>query len=379
MSSVSRRKTLLWLGFSAALLPAAGCGGESARTQEPTESTRQRASPAIRVQVAPVRKGQLDVQSRATGVSRAFQRATVSAEVGGRLVERTTEAGDRVQTGTPLLQIDQRRPGLARDEARAGLRSRETDLAEAKRELARGQDLARQEALSESELDRLSSQRDRAIAALALARAGAARAEQDFADTTVRAPFAGTVERIDADVGDYIQPGTPVAVVIDLSRVRVQTGVTATEAARLREEMPVTLIFDAGDGRARAGTIRSVGRLADTRTGTYPVEIWLDNDDGTIRDGMMASIGFTTDKTLSFPLVPRAALARNGSGVIVYVVEGEGEIRRAAMREVRLGRSDQTHIEIIGGVKPGEIVITDGHFAIENGAPIVMDRAGTGS
>jgi membrane fusion protein (multidrug efflux system) len=379
MFSVLRRRGALCLGVGAALALASGCGGDSSARKEPAAGASEHSRPAVRVQIAQVRTGQLDVQPRTTGLSRAFRRATVSAEVGGRVVERAAEPGDHVRTGTPLLVLDSRRPGLTRDEARAGLRSRETDLAEAERELKRGQDLARQHALSESEFDRLGSQRDRAIAAVALSRAHVARAEQDFADATVRAPFAGSVEQVNADVGDYIQPGTPVAVVIDLSRVRVQTGVTATEAARLHEKMPVTLVFDAGDGRARAGIIRSIGRLADARTGTYPVEIWLDNEDGAIRDGMMASIEFADDEGASVPLVPRAALARNRRGVVVYVVEGDGEIRRAVMREVQLGRSDQAHIEVLDGLQPGETVITDGQFAIENGAPVVIDRAATGA
>lgn len=357
---------------------ASACGG-TGTADEPAEQPAALAhAAAIRVQAMPATTGTLHSRPHATGMSRSFRRATVSAETGGRVIERRAEAGDEVEAGDPILVLDQLRPTLARDEARAGVITAETDLAEAERDLKRGDDLAAQKAISDSELDRYRSRRDRARAGLAIAQARAARAEQDLLDATIRAPFNGTVERVDADVGDLVNPGTPVAVVVDLARVRVRAGVTANEAARLHAGQPASLIFDAGDGRERRGRVRSVGRLADARSGTYSVEIWLENSDRAIRDGMTARVEFDTDADRPVLLIPRAALARSGSGVVAFVVEGEGTIRHARRRAIRLGRSDDEHIEVTGGLDAGELVITDGHFALDDGAPITLDRAAEG-
>lgn len=332
----------------------------------------------MRVQAQLVTRGALDSRPRATGMSRAFRRATVAAEVGGRVVERRAEAGDTVRMGDPILVLDPQRPTLARDEAAAAVLVATTDFAEAERDLARGEDLARQKAISDSELDSYRARRDRANANLTMARARAERATQDLRDATIGAPFDGTVERVQADVGDLVAAGMPAAVVVDLSRVRVHAGVTATEAARIRPGQEVKMIFDAGDGRVRNGRVRSVGRLADERSGTYSVEIWLDNEDATIRDGMTARVEFDSTGYDQSLLVPRAALARSRNGAVVFVVEGSGDIRRASRRAVRLGRSDDTHIEILGGVEAGELVVTDGHFALDHDAPLILDNSTEG-
>ena len=372
MFSVCQKK--LFILCFIPFLPLAACGEK--RPEESTKTiaddTTQQA--AVRVLVAEAKRDKLEVRPSATGLTRAFQRAQVAAEVSGRVLQRAAEPGASVRAGDPLLKLDPTRTELALREAEAGVVSRQTDLDEATRSARRGEDLSAEKAISDSELDRLRSRRDRAAAALSLAEVHLARALQDLADTTVRAPFDGIVESIDADPGDFLRAGTPVAMVVDLARVRVHAGVTASEASRLAVGDPVQIVFDAGSGRPFEALVQSIGQVANPRTGNFSVEVWMPNADRSIRDGITATLAFNPSTESDGPLVPRAALARSPRGAVVFVVEGAGEIQRATRRMVRLGRSDQDKVEILDGVQAGEMVVTDGHFALNDGSPVLIDR-----
>ena len=372
MFSVSRKKGRLLYASGALFIAACGASSSDLATRTPADEGAAQA--AVRVRVARATAAGLDAKPQASGLTRAFQRAAVAAEVSGRVLRRTAEPGDRVLAGAPLLELDQTRVQLAQREAEAGLISRQTDLAEATRDAKRGDELASQQAISDSERERLHARRDRATAALRLAEVHLARAQQNLRDTIVRAPFDGIVESVDVDPGEFIPAGTPVALIVNLDRVRLRAGLTANEANRLRVGDPVQVVFDAGSGRARSGSVQSIGQVANPRTGTFAVEIWLPNPDLSIRDGMTATIEFNPTVQINLPLIPRSALARSGSGAVVFVVQGDGDIQRASQRAVRLGRSDDAQIEVLQGVEADELVVIDGHFALQDGSPVLLDQ-----
>jgi RND family efflux transporter MFP subunit len=372
MFSVSRKKALLFYASVALLLSACGASHSDLSTRAPADKGAAQA--AVRVRVARATAASLDAKPQASGLTRAFQRAAVAAEVSGRVLRRSAEPGDRVLAGAPLLELDQTRMQLAQREAEAGLLSRQTDLAEATRDADRGDELASQQAISDSERDRLHARRDRATAALRLAEVQLARAQQNLRDTIVRAPFDGIVESVDVDPGEFIPAGAPVALIVNLERVRLRAGLTANEANRLRVGDPVQVVFDAGSGRARSGAVQSIGQVANPGTGTFAVEIWLPNPDLSLRDGMTATIEFNPTVQTNLPLIPRSALARSGSGAVVFVVQGDGEIQKASRRSVRLGRSDDARIEVLQGIEAEELVVIDGHFALQDGSPVLLDQ-----
>ena len=372
MSSVSRTRSCL--AGALAVLSLTSCGSESPVLAPETTQNNPPHRAAVRVLVAKAENGVLESRPLATGLTRAFHRAQVAAEVSGRILRRAAEPGASVLVGAPLVVLDPTRAQLALDEARARLMSRQTDLDEATRDAQRGEKLASEKAISDSELDRLDSRRDRTAAALSLSKVQLARAIRNLEDTTVRAPFDGIVESIDVDAGEFIRAGTPVGMVIDLARIRVHAGVTANEARRLAPGDPLQIVFDAGNGRPHEGTIQSIGQVAHERNGTFAVEIWLPNPNREIRDGMTATIAFKPSAQSDGPLIPRAALARSSNGAVVFVVEGTGAIQTAAQRRVRLGRSDDESIEVLEGVQAGEMVVIDGHFALNDQSPVLVDR-----
>ena len=190
-----------------------------AREEAPAEAAD--AAPAViertaqRIRVGEARHAAVGGLSGVAGITSAFRTASVAAEVSARVVERHVEPGEEVAEGDPLVTLDDTHLAIAVAEAQATLEAREIDVAEATRELARGDELAGKGVISEGRHDDLRFAGERARTSRDLASAALRRARRTFADTVVRAPFSGTVERIDAQVGDYLAPGVPVATVAE--------------------------------------------------------------------------------------------------------------------------------------------------------------------
>jgi len=376
------RSRIVWSTGLGLLVAAAGAAmlvgdrGQSRAETAPTvaDATSVAAAPSrppLRVRAVTVRRGTIERGGAVDGVVNAFRKSTVSAEAAGRVLTREVEPGDTVAAGAPLLTLDATRLALAVKEARANVAAREVDVAEAHQELERGEQLARGNTISESRMDSLRFDVDRAKTQLELARVNLATAQRALDDASIEAPFDGSVEDMMADVGDYLSPGAPIAVLVDLSRARVRAGVTAAEARSLEEDVDVTVVFEDLGASEMRGTIRSVGRLADPATGTYTVEIWVDDPAGDLRDGMVASVLLPQATRDPQPVVPRAALIRRQGLISLFVIE-DGI---AHARNVRVGRSKSELVEILEGVEVGDSVVVDGLFALRDGAPVSVEAA----
>ena len=367
----------LWMLAALALFGSSlGCGDSGAESGGARELALLAAPETLlRVRTEYVRRARLSDLDRVTGTVRAYHRADLTAETTGRVEARLVEAGAAVEPGTPILELESSRQELELRRAVASVEAAETVLAYAERELARGERLIVESVLSEQRRDELRHDVDRARDELALTRVARDVARRDLEDTRIRAPFAGRVDSIAVDVGDYVVPGTPVATLVDLSRVRIFAGVTAGEATRLSPGSSARVRFAALGGRSFDATLVSVGRVANASDGTYPIELWLEDAEGVMRDGLVARIELPDPNQEEVLLAPRAALLRRDGRSEAFVVQtGKGR-SVARSREVRTGRNDGQWIEILAGLEDGDEVVVDGQFALEDGSRVVVDGA----
>jgi membrane fusion protein (multidrug efflux system) len=327
----------------------------------------------LRVRVESVRLGRLPARGRVTGTVRAFHRATITAEAPGRVVARAVEAGAKVAEGGAILELDGSRFALELERAEASLAAARTVLRQSKSDFARGELLISQNALSTQQYDDLRHAVERARDEVALAVVARDTAKRNLEDTRIRAPFAGTVDSLEVNVGDYVAPGTPVATLVDLSRVRIYAGVTAREAARLQTGTTARVSFADLGGAILEATLESVGRVADPSDGTFGIELWMDDTDGRMRDGLVAQIELPDADSTPRLLARRAALLRRDGHTEVFVAVEESGATVARTRRLRTGRSQGEWVEILDGLEEGERVIWDGHFALADGTPVTID------
>ena len=329
-------------------------------------------SSAVRVKVAPAVFADIEQQATVSGVAEAFRKSTVAAEVSGRVISRLVEPGDRVTKGQKLILLDSERARIAKNEAEARVQSAEVNLAETRSELKRGENLYAREFISEGTLDTLRFAVQRAISELAAANASLAAASRALNDTTIRAPFDGIAELIHAQEGDYLNPGLPIATVADFSRARIRAGITAREATLLAGTETATLTLEALGTQTLTGRVHSVARIADPGAGTYAMEIWLDDDRQLVREGMLATVYLPYASQEQRLTVPASAVFRRNGTMHAFVVTDD----RAELRPVRTGRSDAVQVEVLEGLSEGEVVVTEGQFALRDGAMVHVERRG---
>jgi len=369
--STLRRAPLL-AAFATALL--AGCGG-SDPTGASAEAALEPVAAQQRVRTIVIQKAPLDAAHTASGIVRAFHKAAVPAETAGRVLARRVERGQRVEAGDVLLELDPTRLALELRRAQATLKARGNDLAHATREFERGERLVKSNAISAQRRDDLRHSLDRARDDHSLAEVARDTAQRNLADAQIRAPFDARVDDLHVDIGDYVTPGTPVAVLVELSRARVFAGVTAQEAARLEPGSTARVRFSSLGGVEAEATLRAVATVASERDGTYEVELWIDAPPPGIRDGMVTSIQLESSNVDALPLAPRAGLLRRAGRVEIFVIEETDGRQVARLRSLRTRRSAGEWIEVLDGLEAGDRVIVEGQFALRDGVEVVLDDA----
>ena len=327
----------------------------------------------VHVRVKPAALADIGRQATAAGMVEAFRTATVAAETNGRVVSRSVEPGDPVRAGQVLVTLDEERASIARDQAKARARSRVVDLEQAGNELQRGRDLHAREFISEDAVEDLGFAKARAESALEAARADLAAAERVLEDTQVRAPFAGIAEVVHVHEGDYLVSGTPVVTLADFSRARIKAGVTAREAEMLQGARRAVVTLDAFGATGFSGRINSLARVSDSATGTYTLEIWLEDLPGDypqrLREGMLATVYLPHTAAGGSLTVPSTAAFRRGGAMHVFVVNAGS----ARLRPVRTGRTNGPTVEVLEGLTEGELVVTQGQFALRDGAAVTVE------
>ncbi len=323
---------------------------------------------AVRVRVAAAEYASIGDHATASGVVTPFRRAVVAAEAAGRVVERLVQPGDTVRSGQILLQLDDERARIALREAQARKRTRDVNLAEARSELARGENLRQKQFISEDTLETLRFAVQRAISGASEADAALASARRMLADTQIRAPFDGSAELVQVDVGDFVNPGSPVATLVDFSRARVRAGVTAREAAQISIGSAARIGLEALGAGLLTGQVKSVSRISDPGSGTYTVEIWIDNPDDKLREGMLASVRLGFDSPDTSLTVPSVGVFRRDGKMHVFTVRDNV----AELRTVETGRTSGATTEIVRGLEAGERVVVDGQFALRDSAPVTV-------
>ena len=337
--------------------------------------TPPRTEARLRVQVDPVRRTQLASADHITGTVRAFHRATVTAETQGRVLHRYVEAGASVEAGQLLIELESSRLELELRRSTASLHAAKTVLAHAKRDFARAEQLFKENAMSTQQHDQLQYEVDRARDEIALATVARDTAKRNLEDARITAPFAGTVDSLMVDVGDFVTAGKAVANIVDLSRVRIFGGVTAREAARLEPGLTAQVTFADLGGTTFEATLQSVGRVAGNNDGTYEIELWMDPDSTPMRDGIVAQISLHDANQEPALLVRRAAILHRDGQPEVFIVTRASGRPVAEIRRVRTGRSQGEWVEVIDGLEEGDQVIWDGQFALDDGASVIVDGA----
>jgi RND family efflux transporter MFP subunit len=306
------------------------------------------------------------------GRTEPIEQATVFSRATGMVRERRFDIGDRVKSGEVLAVIDAPELDRAVESAKA-LADQAASRANNARQIAeRADGLLKARAISQEDFDLRITTAETANAALRVAQAEQARAEQWRAFTIVTAPFSGTVTARNADRGDRVRGDSSTAEgwLYRLSRLetlRFVIHATPDVALRIKETTEATVRFNELPGTPfRAKLARSSG-VFETSTGTMRVECLIENPDLRLPAGLTGTAAFELPPAPgTFTLPNNCLVLRQGKPLIATVRDGT-----VRFTSVQPGRNLGQRIEITSAaLSPQSEVIVNPNAMLREGDPV---------
>lgn len=381
--AVSRRTLAIGSGVALSLLAATGVyvffpGGDAgANDQEAAPAIPGSVAPAtaafptdvaIPVAGARVIRDTLVISVSAAGQAAADRQTKLFAEIqsSARVMRIAVRENQPVTPGELLVRLDSTDASLALTEARAALLQARASF----RELTLG-DLQNADSTTRAERARIA----RARSGLDQAEARVARAELDLERTRVTAPFAGRVANLRVVEGQTVRSGDELLSVMALDPIRVDVQVLETEVGLLAPGGRAQVRFAALPGEVFAGRVTIINPVVDEATRTARVTVTARNPGVRILPGMYARVSLEARKFPNRILVPRAAILERDRRTMLFVYEGDESGGPAKWRYVTTGLQNDSLVEIVQHpetemVRPGEIVLTDGHYTLIHDARV---------
>jgi len=324
----------------------AGCGTKTA-----AGSSALHRNDAVAVRTAPVEYASVGDTVVATGVVAPRDQITLSFKIGGVIQAVEVREGDVAQAGQTLATLDL-------GEIDAQVSKAKSAATKADRDLARARSLYRDSVATLSQVEDATT-----AAEVAHADLNAASVNRRYA--VIVAPSGGPILRRTAEPGELVAPGSPVLVLgSKASGVVLRVGLADRDVVRLRVGDRATVRFDAFPDRIVNGSVRQIGAAATTATGTYSVEIALDDPTG-LAAGMAGRVEIATARGQTAALVPvQAILEADGGRATVFALDSTNHARRVA---VEIGTLQNGRVPIRRGLEQIRAVVTDGASYLDNG------------
>lgn len=329
---------------------------------------------ATAVTVVPAARRTVSEKLTYTGVLEAWRKVNITPETGGKLARIHVEEGQRVAQDQLLAELDSESIGLQLKQAEAGLAVADANFKNASRNKDRMDRLAAEKAVSDQQYELVKLGYDAAKAQLEQAQAGVNLARHARDTGIMKAPWSGIVASKNAQVGDVINPmmggyGAPTGVLtlMDDSRIKVLVEVSPGDIGRLQKGRPALLRVVNGETKDYPGSISILNPMADPMSKKFRVEVIVGNAERTLRPGTFASILFEVQSHENALAVPQKSILNDK---YVFVVENGKAVRR----EVALGLRNTTMIEVLDGLKEGDLVVVEGNFGLIEGSPVEIKK-----
>lgn len=307
-----------------------------------------------------------------TSTIEAWQKINLTPDVGGKIARILVNEGDRVGKGQVLAELDIEAITLQLRQAEAALAVAQASFNNAKTNLERMERLIKEKAVSDQQYEQVKLSYDSAKAQLEQAHAAVNLAQHSLDVAILRAPFSGVIASKNAEVGDVINPmmggfspgsAGGVLTLVDFSRVKIRVDVSGADIGRIHKGQPAILRVPTLPGREFNGTVQVVNLAADPQTKKFGIEISADNPDQTLRPGTFGEVIIEVQSHENALAVPQKAVLENS---YVFITQ-DG---KAAKKEIALGLQNTTMVEVSSGIAEGDLVIVEGNFGLEDGAPV---------
>jgi membrane fusion protein, multidrug efflux system len=363
-----------------------GCGHTSADSKQKSGGGKGGrgggAAMTIPVAVAKAEIRDLPILLNGLGSVEAFNTVAVKSRIDGQLVKVNIKEGQEVKQGELLAEIDPRPYEVQLSQTQATLFKDQAALRDARLNLERFQQLYKDGVIPKQQFDTqgsLEAQLD-----------GAVRADQAQVDTVklnlsytrITAPVSGRIGLRQIDVGNMVHASDPngLLVITQLQPIAVifslpQDNLQAVSQHMNKGRLAVDAYSRDDQTKIATGYLTTIDNQIDVTTGTGKLKAVFENRDRSLWPNQFVNIHLLLEVKKNNTVVPSAAIQRGPQGTYVFVVKPDNT---AEMRNVALSISEGNLTAISQGIKPGEVVVTDGQDKLQPGTKVAVRGAGAG-
>ncbi len=341
------------LTLAAVSILLAGCKPQKSQDEKPEHKQEEKG---IKVKVEKVAVQSFKHFVEASGVADAVQSAMISPQVSGQVKKVVVNEGDHVQEGQTLVVLNDVmiRNNIAQVKAQLALArstyEKQKALYEQKitSEIAYLQAKAQKEAL-ENQLANL---------------------QEQLSYTEVKAPFDGIVENIQIKEGEIAAPGRILMQLVNLDNMKIITDISEKYIAKLNKKDTAIITFDNLDLQPVRLTPWRIGNIINPSNRTFKVEFRLKNPGHQIKPNLTCRIRIADYENDSSILVPIILVKKDFDRLFVFVVKKDNGVPVAKKQYVETGLTYKDKTEIVDGLKPGDLLITEGYNEVSDNSPV---------
>ncbi len=306
------------------------------------------------VLVTPVKEDKLSDTLSLVGTIAPFNEVTVGSETMGRITGLYFDVGDRVGRGKTLVKVD--------DEVRsASLDNAQANFDKAEKDLARYEGLLKTQSITEVQYEQAKLVYAQTESALRIA-------ARQLSDTRISSPLSGIVTQRMIEKGSVIAQGTPVAIIVNIDKLKIRVNVPEREAFRMKVGDRIDITTEIYPGVTFEGKIMNINSKSD-EAHNYIVEIAMENSRANpLKAGMFARVYFKEISSGNTIIIPRSSLVGSIRNPQVFVIENN----IAHLRTIVTGAEVGTLLEVLDGLTPGESVVTSGQINLKDSASVTI-------
>src|SRR4030081_2579305 len=322
---------------------------------------------AVQVQIAPALK--IPDTSEYLSILKSRHSAAINPQVEGQITRIIVKSGDRVEVGTPLLQIDPLKQEATVNSQEAARAAQEANLRYAKVSLERAEKLFDAKVISKQELDNAQSGYDAALSQVMALDEQVKQQKVELHYYGVASPMNGIVGDIPVHMGDRVTVSTMLTTIDEPGALEAYVYVPAERGKSLKAGLPVRLLDTAGNSVSET-RITFVSPQVETETQTVLAKATVENPQGKLRiaQQMRAQITWGVHEG---PVIPVLAVLRINGQFFAFVAVNEGKGTVARQKPLKLGDTVGNDFVVLDGLKAGDHLIISGTQFLQDGLPVM--------
>lgn len=316
--------------------------------------------PPTKVTVAKIIRIPLCVELEALGSTLANESVRITANTSDKVKTIHFEDGQSVKAGDTLVELD-------KEEEESELKSLEALLIEKVPSFERAKVLVGKKATTRAELETREASLKELQGDIDVVKA-------KIKDRVIKAPFSGILGFREISVGTLVQPGDVITTLYDVSKIKVNFEVPSIFLSALQVGLDVTGIVDAYPDKEFAGKIVAVSPQVNPTTRTILVRALIPNEENLLKPGLLIKILVRTKKRNAL-VVPEESVKQRGVQHFVHLIQkGDGDAAFAVLKKVDIGVRKSGIVEVMNGLKAGDLVVERGNLSINGRHPVIISE-----